>query len=279
MPYLAPTRTEDALRFLRSNSPKVVAGCTDYFPSLQQGQVDEDLLDVTRIPGMRGISRDETGWRIGAATTWTDIVRAPLPPAFDALKLAAREVGSLQIQNQGTVAGNICNASPAADGVPPLLALEATVEIAAADARRVVPLSEFITGVRRTVLQPDELVVALHVPDVSADTQSHFLKLGSRTNLVISIAMVAANVRLDAGRVALAHIAVGSCSPVARRLPDLEARLVGTAVEDLAGFDFANPEALTPLTPISDVRGSADYRLDAVAELCRRAVIAASARS
>ncbi|MCR9087652.1 MAG: FAD binding domain-containing protein [Rhodobacteraceae bacterium] len=276
---MAPTRTEDALRFLRSNSPKVVAGCTDYFPSLQQGQVDEDLLDVTRIPGMRGISRDETGWRIGAATTWTDIVRAPLPPAFDALKLAAREVGSLQIQNQGTVAGNICNASPAADGVPPLLALEATVEIAAADARRVVPLSEFITGVRRTVLQPDELVVALHVPDVSADTQSHFLKLGSRTNLVISIAMVAANVRLDAGRVALAHIAVGSCSPVARRLPDLEARLVGTAVEDLAGFDFANPEALTPLTPISDVRGSADYRLDAVAELCRRAVIAASARS
>lgn len=278
MPYLAPTRTEDALRFLRSNSPKVVAGCTDYFPSLQQGQVDEDLLDVTRIPSMRGISRDETGWRIGAVTTWTDIVRAPLPPAFDALKLAAREVGSLQIQNQGTVAGNICNASPAADGVPPLLALDATIEIAAADARRVVPLSEFITGVRRTVLQPDELVVALHVPDVAADTQSHFLKLGSRTNLVISIAMVAANVRLGAGRVALARIAVGSCSPVARRLPDLEARLVGTAVEDLAGFDFANPEALTPLTPISDVRGSADYRLDAVAELCRRAVIAASAR-
>ena len=270
MPYLAPTNRDDAFRFLQSHSPKIVAGCTDYFPALAQGQVDEDLLDITRLEGMRGISRTPQGWRIGAATTWTDIVRAELPPAFDALKAAAREVGSVQIQNQATIAGNLCNASPAADGVPPLLVLDAQVEVASMSGPRVVPLTEFIIGVRQVDLRAGEFVSAILIPEVCDMTQSVFKKLGSRTHLVISIAMVAVAARVDAGKLAEVKIAVGSCSPVARRLHRLEAMLLGLSAHDVSQADFTT---LEELSPISDVRGTAEYRRGAVAELCRRAVL------
>lgn len=275
MPYLAPSAPSDALAFLHRTDARVVAGCTDYFPGLAQGQADEHLLDVTGIDGFRGISDWEGGWRIGAATTWTDVLRHPLPPAFDALKQAAREVGSIQIQNRGTVAGNICNASPAADGVPPLLALDARVETVSKAGRRETPLSSFITGVRQTSLRHGELVSAVLIPPVSAGAGSAFLKLGSRKYLVISIAMVAAVVETDGGRIVDARIAAGSCSPVAQRLASLEDRLRGKTVEEAASMDFAQGDSLAPLSPVSDVRGSADYRLEAVAELCRRAALQA----
>ncbi len=270
MPYLAPTNRGDAFRFLQSHSPKIVAGCTDYFPSLGQGEIHEDVLDITQLDGMRGISRTQEGWRIGAATTWTDIVRADLPAAFDGLKAAALEVGSVQIQNQGTVAGNICNASPAADGVPPLLVLDAQVEKISADGTRVVPLSEFITGVCQTDLRVGEMVSAILVPDISPEAQSSFFKLGSRRHLVISIAMVAVLARVQDGRIAEARIAVGSCSPVAQRLRSLEAKFAGQSVEDIARIDVSD---IRELTPISDVRGSAEYRSDVVAEMCKRALL------
>lgn len=275
MPYFAPRSTEDAFGFLQSNSPRIIAGCTDYFPSLKQGEVHDDLLDISRIEGLRGISQTSSGWRIGAATTWTDVVRAPLPPAFDALKLAALEVGSVQIQNQGTVAGNICNASPAADGVPPLLVLNAKVEVGGVNSSRFIPLEDFITGVRQIDLGAGEMVLALHIPPVSATSTSHFAKLGSRTHMVISIAMVAVVVDVIKGQLADVRIAVGSCSPVAQRLTSLEAHLRGRSVDDLADIEFAAQDVLAPLTPISDVRGSSEYRLDVVAEMCKRAVLKA----
>ncbi len=275
MPYLAPTNQDEAFGFLKSDHPRIVAGGTDFFPSLRQGEVHENLLDISRITGMRGITRTDSGWRIGAATTWTDIVRAPLPAAFDVLKMAALEVGSLQIQNQGTVAGNLCNASPAADGVPPLLVLDAAVELGSSSGLRTIALADFILGVRKIDMTPEEMVVAIHIPDISSTATSAFSKLGSRKHLVISIAMVAAVVQVDAGKLADVRIAVGSCSPVARRLPELEARLKGLAVKELAQLDFGSGQALAPLTPITDVRGSAEYRLDVVAELCRRVVIEA----
>ncbi len=103
----------------------IAAGCTDLFPATQSQTLTGRILDLTSVDGLRGISRAAGGWRIGAATTWTDILRADLPPAFDGLKAAARQVGGVQIQNAGTIGGNLCNASPAADGVPPLLTLDA----------------------------------------------------------------------------------------------------------------------------------------------------------
>lgn len=277
MPYQAPTQIHQALDILRSSQSSIIAGCTDYFPSRQPGILSENVLDITRIPELSGITETADGWRIGATTTWTEIIRAPLPPAFEALKSAAREVGSVQIQNKGTVAGNICNASPAADGVPPLIALDAVVEVQSGRGVRSELLSSFITGVRATNLADDEMVTAILIPAVAKTETSAFLKLGSRTHLVISIAMVAANVTVAGGKIAQARIAVGSCSPVAQRLANLEQRLGGTDVNAIPGFDFAADGALSVLSPIDDVRGSAEYRLDAVAELCRRAVLQAVA--
>jgi CO/xanthine dehydrogenase FAD-binding subunit len=275
MPYLAPTNFKDAVQFLATSTPRIIAGCTDYFPSLPHGTIHENLLDISRIEGMRGITQTDDGWRIGAGTTWTDIARSNLPPAFDGLRQAAVQVGSLQIQNQGTLAGNICNASPAADGVPPLLALNARVEVGTQTGNRMVALSDFITGVRQIDLALGEIVVALHVPHIAADAKSAFLKLGSREHLVISIAMVATVVRITQGKLSDVRIAVGSCSPVATRLPDLEALLTGLKVTDLDRSLFSGDKVLSQLSPITDVRGSADYRVDVVSEMCCRAVLTA----
>lgn len=275
MPYLRPGSVDEALDLLRDRRPRIVAGGTDLFPAERPGDRLRDLIDIARLPGLRGIVQGPGGWRIGAATTWAEIARAPLPPAFDALRQAARQVGAVQIQNVGTLAGNLCNASPAADGVPPLLALDAAVEIGFAGGWRRLPLAEFVTGPRRTALAPGEMVTALHVPHPPEGAQGAFLKLGGRAALAISIVMVAAVVRSEAGRIAEARVAVGACAPVARRLPGYEAHLRGRALADPAGL-VPDPAHLAPLEPIGDPRGSASYRLHAAAELCRRAVLAAA---
>ena len=272
MSYVAPATLEEALGVLGRGGARVVAGGTDWFPAQGRAPLRGTLLDVTRVEGLRGIERRGGGWRIGAATTWSDVLRADLPGAFDGLRAAAREVGSVQIQNVGTVAGNLCNASPAADGVPPLLTLEAEVVVASRGGERVVPLTEFVTGPRRTALAPGEMVTALRVPEPPEGARSAFLKLGARRHLVISIVMVAALVVVEEERVAHARVAVGACSPVARRLPDLEAALVGRR----ACEPRATPDLLSGLAPISDVRGSAAYRMEAVAELVSRAVAKAA---
>ena len=269
MSYFQPASLGEALEILGEEDLRVVAGCTDFFPSQPMGGQCRAILDLTRVAGLRGIDETAEGWRIGATTTWTDVIRAPLPPAFDALKLAAREVGSVQIQNLGTLAGNICNASPAADGVPPLLALEAAIEVASAGGTRRMPLSRFITHVRATDLGPGEMVTALHIPRRAAAGTSAFLKLGSRKYMVISIAMVAANIRVEDGHIADLRVAVGSCSPVAMRLTELETALTGQRIDRIG----AMPDAwFAALGPLSDVRGSSAYRLASVAELCARTI-------
>ncbi|MBT6313556.1 MAG: hypothetical protein HOJ21_10170, partial [Alphaproteobacteria bacterium] len=155
--YFRPNSLAEALMFAERGGMRIAAGCTDLFPATQQQRLPGPILDITGIQALRGVSRTGNSYRIGATTTWTDIVRADLPPAFDALKQAALEVGAVQIQNSGTVAGNLCNASPAADGVPPLLALDASVELQSNRGVRSLPLGDFLTGVRQTALQPGEI--------------------------------------------------------------------------------------------------------------------------
>ena len=266
--YLRPSRLEDALTAL-ARPHMVLAGGTDFYPARVGRAIDEDVLDIGGIAVLRGISADAAGWRLGATTTWSELLETDLPPLFDGLKQAAREVGGRQIQNAGTLAGNLCNASPAADGVPCLLALDAEIEIAGPAGRRLLPLRQFITGVRRTALTQDELVVAIHVPRPRRETRSAFLKLGTRRYLVISIAMAAATLEIADGRVASARIAVGACSPVAERLPGLEAALAGAPL-DARLADRVEVSHLAPLSPIDDVRGSAAYRSDATVTVLRR---------
>ncbi len=273
MPYHSPDTLQEALKILEQDQVTIIAGGTDYYPSRAGGGASASLLDVTRIPELRGITKSGEGWRIGGAVTWTEIVNSLFPPAFDGLRSAAREVGSVQIQNAGTVAGNICNASPAADGVPPLLALEAEVETVSASGTRRMQLEEFVAGPRQTRLGAGEIVSAIHVPSASSGGHGAFLKLGSRRYLVISITMVAANVSLEEdGTIGSARIAVGACSPVARRLPDLERASVGRDLSGLESAGWIEREFLSPLSPLDDVRGSAEYRILASVELCRRAL-------
>jgi CO/xanthine dehydrogenase FAD-binding subunit len=195
-----------------------------------------------------------------------------LPPAFDALRLAAKEVGSVQIQNLACVAGNLCNASPAADGVPALMVLDAEVELTSLGGKRVLPLGEFILGNRKTALRPDEMVTAIRVPKASTTGASAFEKLGARRYLVISIAMAAARLALDDdGRISKAAVAVGSCSAVAQRLSGLESALVGLR-PDKEIADAVAAARFHELAPIDDVRGSADYRRAAAREIVLRAI-------
>lgn len=269
--YFRPETLSEALNVLQRESVTVAAGCTDLFPMTERPRLQGDVLDITAIPDLRGIRSNQTSWRIGATTTWTDIVRADLPPAFDMLKQAASEVGSVQIQNAGTVAGNLCNASPAADGVPALLALDASVELTSSQGVRQLPLDQFLTGVRKTQCAGDEILTAVDVPARSGEGVSRFLKLGARRYLVISIAMVAARLSVNSGRITSAAIAVGACSPVAQRLSDLEATLVGLPLSD-AGAAVTHRHVTPALSPIDDVRGGADYRQDAAVELVQRAI-------
>lgn len=272
--YLRPTTLPDALAALQASPRTVLAGGTDHFPARVIHEPDEDILDLSALSALRGIERAGGVWRLPALTTWTDVTGAGLPPLFDGLCAAARQVGGWQIQNAGTLAGNVCTASPAADGIPALLALDAAVQLGSAGGTRTLPLQDFVLGPRQTVRRPDELVLALLVPDRPA--RSVFLKLGARRYLVISITMAAVTLQQDAaGRVRHARVAVGSCGPRAARLPALEGALLGAVPQ--AGLVQA--EHLAPLSPIGDVRGSAAYRLDATLELLRRALDGFQARS
>jgi CO/xanthine dehydrogenase FAD-binding subunit len=270
--YLKPKTLEEAVSVLASTGGQVLAGGTDFYPALGERLPQGNVVDITALGEIRGISHDADHVRIGGLTTWTDVIRTPLPHGFDALKAAAREVGSVQIQNRGTVAGNLCNASPAADGVPPLLALDASVELVCAAGRRRMVLAEFLAGNRKTQRRADEILAAVLVPRRLENASSAFLKLGARRYLVISISMVAAVVQADeAGCVAEARIAVGSCSAKAQRLFDLERTLVGLPAK--AGIGAAvRGRHLAILSPISDVRATAEYRRDASLTLVQRAL-------
>jgi len=269
--YIRPKTLDEAAVLLAGEGGQILSGGTDFYPALGDQLPRGRVVDISGLRELRGVSTDVAHTRIGGLTTWSEIIAVPLPRSFDGLKSAAREVGSVQIQNRGTVAGNLCNASPAADGVPPLLALDAEVELVSRAGARRLPLADFIVGNRKTVLRNDELLTAVLVPRRLDHAASAFLKLGARRYLVISISMVAAVVQLDgSGRVAEAHVAVGSCSVTARRLSKLERDLIGAPVSGLA--TRVTPEHLSPLSPIDDVRGTARYRRDASLTLVQRAL-------
>lgn len=270
--YLRPTSLDAALAALAKRPWTMLAGGTDVYPANVGRPITDDVLDVTGLPSLRAISMDGRVVRIPTLATWTDVVHAALPSAFDGLKAAARSIGGVQIQNRGTLVGNLCNASPAADGLPNLMALDARVELTSAAGRREVAVGDFVVGNRRTVRRPDELVTAILVPEPSAGARSTFLKLGSRAYLVISIASVAAVLDVGAGgRVTTARIVVGACSEVPMRLEAAEARLVGQVASPSLASSIATAD-LAGLSPIDDVRATAAYRRDAALILVRRAV-------
>lgn len=268
--YLNPTTLNDALRGLGGAS-RILAGGTDLYPTTQNPTLAGDVIDVMALPGLRGITQTAQGLRIGACTTWTDIAAATLPPALYALQQAALQVGGVQIQNAGTLGGNLCNASPAADGVPPLLTVDAIVELVSTNGTRHLALPDFLLGPRKTARLPTEIMTAIIIPNGSLSGQSHFIKLGARAYLVISIAMVAARITAQHGKITSAALGVGACSATARRLGVVEAALIGQPLANAVAAISASHVAAA-LSPMDDLRATAAYRTHAATELLRRTV-------
>jgi CO/xanthine dehydrogenase FAD-binding subunit len=270
--YLRPKTLSEALHALADSGGVPLSGGTDFFPALGDRPVTYPVVDISAISELKGIHFGPDRIEIGGRATWSEIQSEKLPSGFDGLKAAAREIGGVQIQNVGTIAGNLCNASPAADGVPSLLALGAELTLLSSLGTRTLPLSEFIVGNRKTVRQPGEILTRISISRRLENSVSTFLKLGARRYLVISIAMVAVNLLLDENkRIQEARVAVGACSVKALRLTDLEHALTGEVLQPGVGRAI-KPAHLEQLAPIDDVRATAAYRMDAAHTLVIRAL-------
>jgi CO/xanthine dehydrogenase FAD-binding subunit len=269
--YVQPTTLSDALALRATGSFRPLAGGTDFFPARVGHTIDEDVLDLSRLPNWREMRETRDALVVGAGVTWTQLREAQLPPWCNALALAASEIGGVQIQNRGTLVGNICNASPAADGVPVLLALDANVWWNDTNGAHETPLAQFILGPRKTVLTPTGLVTGLRIPKPANDARSHFIKTGARTYQLISTVMVAAQLEVVERTITSARVAVGAASAVAQRLHVLEQTLYGKQIGPALGECVTSAHVAT-LAPITDVRSDASYRRDAALTLTRRAL-------
>jgi CO/xanthine dehydrogenase FAD-binding subunit len=254
---LQPTSLGEALRMMRDEGPLVpLAGCTDLYVGLHFGAVPaRRFLDLHGLDELRGIRRDGDALVIGALATYTEIIRSPLVRRrLPILADASREVGSAQIQNRGTLGGNVANASPAGDTLPVLAVAEASVVLRSAGGERRVPFGSFYTGYRRTVARPDELIAAVEVPPVEG--RQWFRKVGTRAAQAISKVVMAA------ARAPMPRIALGSVAPTVVRVPRTEEALA-------AGGSMAEAQALLleEIAPIDDLRSTAAYRRRVAANL------------
>ncbi|MDB4951569.1 MAG: hypothetical protein JWM27_4218 [Gemmatimonadetes bacterium] len=258
-----PRTLDEALAMLRDDGPLLpLAGCTDVYVQLEFGVMPaRRFMDVSRLRELRGIERmDGGGLRIGAGATYTEIVRAPLvAQRLPMLVAASREVGGVQIQNRGTLGGNVANASPAGDSLPVLAAADAVVVLrSAADGERRVPFTAFHTGYRASVLRPDELIVAFEIPPVEGE--QWFRKVGTRAAQAIS-KVVFAGVKGGPRP----RIAIGSVAPtVVRAFRTEEALASGASIEE------AQQVFGEEIRPIDDIRSTAEYRRRVAANLLRR---------
>jgi xanthine dehydrogenase small subunit len=257
---LQPRTLADALAMLRDEGPLVpLAGCTDVYVTLNFGtQPATRFLNIWGLDELRGIEAMDGGLRLGALATHTELQRSPLVQArLPMLAAACREVGGVQIQNRGTLGGNVANASPAGDTLPVLAAADAVVVLRSVDGERRVPFNELYTGYRATVMRPDELIVAIEVPAVEGG--QWFRKVGTRAAQAISKVVMAA-VRGERPR-----ISIGSVAPTVVRLRGTEEALAnGASIED------AQAVLMREVAPIDDLRSTAEYRKRVCANLLAR---------
>ena len=272
--YYRPDKINEALDSLSREKLTIAAGCTDLLPSTQQDNLGDNILDISGIKSLRNIDFENGFRRIGSGVTWTDIIENNnLPNCYDMLKECSLQIGSQQIQNLGTIGGNLCNASPAADGVPCLLSLDASIELLSVNGKRVLKLEDFIKGSRKTELQNNEILSAILIPKEAEIGRSSFLKLGARKYLVISIAMIACKLNLEKDIISDIAISVGSCSAVAKRIKSLENLLIGKSIKDELTTIILNYNYKNYLSPINDIRGTNTYRLKASKVLVKDTII------
>jgi len=254
---IEPRSLKHALAVLHERQPVVpLAGCTDVYVTLNAGASPGALyLNLWGLDDLRGITADGPTLRLGALTTYTElrrssIVRRRLP----ALAAAAGEIGGVQIQNRGTLGGNIANGSPAGDTLPVLAVVEAVLVLRSVDGTRRVPFNAFYTGYRQTVLRPDEIIVSIEIPPVPG--RQWFRKVGTRAAQAIS-KIVAAGVRSTTPR-----LAFGSVAPTVVRVPRTEA-VLGAG----GSLGRATAALMSEIAPIDDIRSTAAYRRRVAANL------------
>lgn len=261
--YSSKTLSEAYLRLQELNGrAKLLAGGTDLMVQLHDRvAVAPAYLNIWDLEELRGIQDIDDTLRIGALTTYTQMMHSPLVRQYCPILIeAAKTVGGVQIQNRGTLGGNIVNASPAGDTLPILAAFDAQLELGSHRGVRVVPFNEFYTGYRQTVLAPDELVVAVRLPKPASNARLFFQKVGSRQALVISKVVMAGKVLLDdEKRVHSIQIGVGSVAPTVIRLQQTETLLQGQMLTE-ALIESAKQSAMQEVRPITDVRSNEHYR-------------------
>jgi len=274
--YCFPKTLPEALTLLAEHSEdtRIIAGGTDLILELERGvRHVPTLVDVTRIPGLDDIALDNGTVRLGPLVTHSQVVVSDLlvEKAFP-LAGACWQVGSPQIRNRGTIAGNLINASPAGDTITPLWALGASVILGSGQrGERDLPFEEFFLGVRRTALQPDEMLVSIQFPALKANERGTFLKLGLRQAQAIAVVNVAVVLGFEDDRISRASIALGSVAPTIIRATDAEESLIGRPLMEYT-MARAGELAAAAARPIDDIRGSADYRRAMVRVLTVRAL-------
>ncbi|HUF88234.1 MAG TPA: xanthine dehydrogenase family protein subunit M [Thermohalobaculum sp.] len=283
MRYEAPRRTEDAVALLAGEAGKaqVLAGGTDLLVRLRTGFIEPDLIvDLKRIPAMKAIAAEDGGWRIGAAVSGIELgehdgVRRDWPGVVEALEL----IGSTQIQSRATLAGNLCNASPAADSVPAMYAAGATVRIVGPSGSRDLPVEEVPTGPGKTALARDEVVESIFLPARSGRSADAYLRFIPRTEMDIAVVGAGVSLALDgSGTCTAARVALGAVAPTVILVPEAAELLVGSRVDDATLADLA-AACSAAARPIDDKRGTTAYRTRVAGVLARRAAAIARDRA
>jgi len=273
MRYQRVTDEAELLAALTEPNAAILSGGTDLLVRMRNGLVHPDLLlDVSRIPTLQGIRQTESSIEIGAAITEGEILASPtVCVTLPLLATALRSLGSVQIRNRGTLGGNLVNASPAADGAVPLLLYDAELDLVGREGERTVPLDGFFLGPGETALGSGEFVRTIRMPIPKTEYRTFYRKVGRRRALTIAIASLGALILVEDGLVADARIAAGSVAPIPIRLRAVEERLRGTSSTE-ADADEAAHLAMAAVSPISDVRSTAEYRTRVIGNLATRAL-------
>jgi len=281
MDYRSPTSAKDAAGLLADEGAHVLAGGTDILVKLRAGFVAPRLLvDLKGVPRLRGIDSDARGWRIGAATPCAEIgEHAAFAAAWPGVVEALQLIGSAQIQGRATLGGNLCNASPAADSVPALIAAGAVCEVAGAQGEREVPVERIITGPGRNALARGEFVLGFRLPIPLARAGDAYLRFIPRTEMDIAVVGVGVSLALDAKGVCThARVALGAVAPTPLLVADAARALIGTRV-DTAALEALAAAASAACKPIDDKRGTIAYRIKVAGVLARRAAVIALERA
>ena len=275
--YVRPRSLAEAVAARAAHPDWVLlAGGTDLMVNAPGRPAPAGVIDLWALDELRGISAVGGGLRIGAATPWLDVVGSPaVAAAAPILAAAAREIGALQIQARGTVGGNLGTSSPVGDSLPALLALDATIELASPRGTRDVPYADYCTGYRATVLAADEVIAAVRIPAQPDGARQLWRKVGTRRAQSISKVMAAAVLRVQGGVLDVVRIGLGAVADRPIRATAAETVLVGMAPGSAAA-DAAAGALAAALRPITDVRSTADYRLEVAQNLVRRFVLQVS---